>query len=159
MRDIGNGGRGIALNHHEVGLLAHRNGADAIRPAEVRRPVQRADLDRLQRRQTALNEQLSLTLVGVAGDHAAGPRRVRARQEQPAGVKERHLHCAIQREQLAERRRRVLLHPRVLLIELRFENGIEHVEPGGHRLPGCDGLEHGLRRRDRDVMSDQVLHE
>src|SRR2546428_4590946 len=84
MPDVGNAGRGIAVDHHEIGLLAHRNGADAIRPAEVRRPVQGADLDRLERRQAARDEQLGLPLVGVAGDHAAAARRVRPREEEPA---------------------------------------------------------------------------
>src|SRR6266576_2299460 len=77
VRDIGNAGRGITVDYHEVGLLVHPNGADAICSAEVRRAVQRADLDCLERRQAALDEQLGLALVGVAGDHATAARRVR----------------------------------------------------------------------------------
>src|SRR5439155_2138113 len=67
MSDVGDGGRGIAVDHNEVGLLAHRKRPDAIRSTEVGRPVQGADLDRLERCQAALDEQLYLPLIGVAG--------------------------------------------------------------------------------------------
>src|SRR5438105_7838641 len=67
VRDIGDVGRRISVDHHEVRLLAHRNRANAIRSAEVGRPVQGADLDRLERREATRDEQLCLALAGRGG--------------------------------------------------------------------------------------------
>src|SRR5262249_50860273 len=61
--DIGDPGRWVALDHDEVGALADRDASDPIVATEVLRTVERGDLDRLDRREPGLDEQLDLALV------------------------------------------------------------------------------------------------
>src|SRR5689334_5348880 len=54
---------GITVQHDEVSLFTDRDRADAIRATEVRRTVERRDLDRFERRESALDEQLDGALI------------------------------------------------------------------------------------------------
>src|SRR3954469_10773009 len=67
--------RRVAIEHDQIRLLADGDRAGAIRAAEVGSTVERADLDRLERRESALDEQLECALVGEAGNDAAAAGR------------------------------------------------------------------------------------
>src|ERR1041384_6544061 len=83
--DVLDPGRRIALDHDEVGVLADRDAADPVLAAEVDRAVERRDLDRLDRREPGLDEELDLALVAEAGDDAAVAGRVRAGDQEATG--------------------------------------------------------------------------
>src|SRR5579864_2503887 len=76
--------RGISGDDHEIRLLADGKAADPGVSTEVLGAVQGADGDRFERREPRLDEQLRLALVGVAGNDAARPGRIRAGHEQAA---------------------------------------------------------------------------
>jgi len=68
----------IPRDHHEVGVLSHGDRPRTIGAPEKRRAIQRADANRLQRREAALDQQLQLVLVRVARDDAAATGGIRA---------------------------------------------------------------------------------
>src|ERR1041385_1603575 len=96
--DVGDPGRRVALDHDQVGVLADGDAADAVLAAEVLRAVERRDLDRLDRREPALDQELDLALVAEAGEHAAVAGRIGAGDQEAAGGDERALerHVAAQ---------------------------------------------------------------
>ena len=65
--DIRDAGRGIAVDHHKVGLLAGGNGPNAVKLAEELRSVGSRDLDGLRTSESRLYEQLDIALVGEPG--------------------------------------------------------------------------------------------
>src|SRR5262245_16187667 len=66
----------VARQHDQVRLLPDRDRADLLCAAQVGRAVQGADLDRLERREPALDQQLDRALVRVAGNDPTAARRV-----------------------------------------------------------------------------------
>src|SRR5205823_14709453 len=56
--DIADPARRVALDDDEVGVLAAGDAADAILLAGIDRAVERGDLDRLDRREPGLDQQL-----------------------------------------------------------------------------------------------------
>ena len=65
--NIRDAGGGIAVDHHEVGLLAGGNGPDVVELAEELRSVGSRDLDGLRTSESRLYEQLDIALVGEPG--------------------------------------------------------------------------------------------
>src|SRR6185312_12830344 len=55
--EVGDARGRVAVQHDEVGLLAYCDGTDFRRASEKGRAVERADLDRLERREPALDEE------------------------------------------------------------------------------------------------------
>src|SRR4029078_4156225 len=97
--------------------------------AEVRRTVERRDLDRFERRESALDEQLHGALIRVSRNHAATASRVRPDIQRPAGAKEIHLELTRLREERRVRRSRTALRGIVALLELITQLREQHVEP------------------------------
>ena len=95
-------------------------------------------------------------LIRVAGDYASTTGRVRAHQQQSAGPGERQLHRSRLREECPVRRARVLRGRRVTLLELRAELRLEHIQSGGQRTAGDESLEDRERRRERDMLPNEV---
>ena len=129
----------------------------AIEPTRAARPrirgaVQRADADRLERREARLDEQLELPLVRVPGNDSAAAGRIGAGDEHAAGARER----ALERQRLGKQRRvdrlLVLRRALVVLLELLFQLRQQHVEAGRHRTARREGLEHRQRGRQRDLL-------
>src|SRR5713226_3254832 len=55
--------RRVTLDHHQIGLFADPDGADAIRFAEVLSPVCSSDMDGFQRSESCFHQQLDLALI------------------------------------------------------------------------------------------------
>ena len=152
--------RRIAVDHDEVGLLAGGDRPDERAAAEERGAVQRADFDRLERREARFDEQLERALVGVAGDHAAAARRIGADEQRAAGAKKVDLEL----RQLSGRasRRSTSCRDRSAPCAARTgRGGSDRARrgPGGSGRPGVNGLEHRERRRQRDLSSMRCAHE
>src|SRR4029078_5217137 len=122
--------------------------------AEVRRTVERRDLDRFERRESALDEQLHGALIGVSRNHAATASRVRPDNQRPAGAKEIHLELTRLREERRVRRSRTAVRGTVGVLELITQLREQHVEPGRQWPTGRECLEYGERGCDRDMSLD-----
>ena len=140
--------------------LPTRNRSDPRVAAEILRAVQRADRDRFERRETGLDQQLDLPLIGEAGDDAARAGRIGAGDQRAAGLHERALHPHRLREQAPRRPTADSASARSMrALEVRLELRRQDVEPGRHRTSGRERLEHGERRGQRDVFVDELLHQ
>jgi len=157
--NVGDGRRRVAVDDHDVGLLADRERADPVVSPEVLGTVERADGDRFERRETGLDQELELALVRVTGDHAASTGRIGARDQEATGFDERALEDQRLRKQLRIDRLLILLRAVVVLQELLFELRHQHVESRRQRTARRERLEDGQRRRQRDFLVDQLLDE
>src|SRR3954447_20121897 len=88
LADIRDRRRRIAVDDHQVGLLADGNRSNAFLAAKIGRAVERADADRFERREAGFYQQPQLALIGVAGNHAAATGRIRAREQHAARFRE-----------------------------------------------------------------------
>src|SRR5436853_604848 len=75
------------------------------------------------------------------------------------GLREGALECERPRKQRRVNRLRVLRGVLIRLLELLLQLRQQHVEAGRRWTSGREGLEHGQRRRQRDLPVDQLLHE
>ena len=78
----GDRGHALAVQRHE-GVEEH-DGADAVGHAEIRRAVQRGDLDRFKGCEAGLAQQLDFAIVGVFGDNEYGLRDLLAETQKAA---------------------------------------------------------------------------
>src|SRR4051812_23928527 len=93
--------RWIAVDDHEVRLLADHDRSDAFLAAKKGCAVERADPDRLERREARFDQQLQLALIRIAGNHAAATRGIRSREQHAARFRE----GTFQREPFRKQRR------------------------------------------------------
>ena len=95
--NVGDVGRRISLDDNEICLFAGRNRAETGRGSQKLGPVRRRDVDRLDRREAAFDEELDAALVAKTGEDAADACRVGAGEEKAAcaheGQLERHFLC------------------------------------------------------------------
>ncbi len=83
----------ISPNHDEIGDLAHLDRAELRVLAQHPGAIQRHDLDRLLRREAALDEQLVVTLIAEAWQSAAVSGGIDAGGKQTARVREHLLEA------------------------------------------------------------------
>src|SRR5262245_25464177 len=74
--DVGDALRRISLHEDEVGAASLPQGAEVRLPAHEAGPVLRRDLDRLDRRESRLDQELDLALVAVTRQDAAVAGRI-----------------------------------------------------------------------------------
>ena len=134
--DVGDLRGRISVDDDEVGLLADGDRSDAVGASEVRRAVERADLDGLERRESALDEQLELALVGESGDHAAAARRIGAGEQRSAGAEEIHLELTRLGEERRVRRTRLPRGAENRRSNCSRSAGSSTSSPGGSGRPG-----------------------
>ena len=126
--------------------------SDAVGAAEVGGAVERADFDRLERRQSALDEQFDRALVREAGEShrrrrsgrcRRGAFRRRGRSRPRAGAPWGTASREFDRVFRCVARKRCS--------NCFAKRGLEHVEAGRHRAAGRERLEDGERGRHRDI--------
>src|SRR5688572_30396955 len=126
LTDVANRRRRIAVDDDQVCLLAGGEAAHPLVAAEILGAVQRRDRNRFERRETGVDEQLDLPLIGKARNHTAAAGRVRAGDQQAARLRERALERHAFREQGQVDRLLVLRRPRVVLFELLAQLRRQH---------------------------------
>src|SRR5258706_9504245 len=148
--------RRITRDYHEICVLSHFDRPGATGAPEKCRAVQCADADRLERCEAALDEQLKLVLVRVAGDDSAGTGGVRAREQQSASTRECQLHCLRLCEERTESGARIGRRSRVALLELSAKLRLEHIQPRRQRATRNEGLENRKSRCECDAPLDEL---
>ena len=86
--DVFDIGRGISLQHDDVGCFAGSQRTNFIELAEEFGAVRRGDVNGLERREACLDEKFHFALVAESGDHAAVSCGIESREEQTAAFDE-----------------------------------------------------------------------
>src|SRR5204863_2954196 len=124
--------------------------------AQIPRAVQRADRDRLQRRESGLHEKLDLPLVREAGNHAARSGRIGTGDEQAPGFRKRAFERHAFGKQHLVDRLLVLRDSLKRLIELLLELRQKDFRTWWSWTARSECLEHGQRRSQRHLAVDEV---
>jgi len=157
--DVGDGLRGIALHHDQIGPLARGHRADLPLLAEEARAVPAGDGDRLDRAEPCLDQELHLALIPEPGQNSAVAGGVRPGEQQPSRADERDLEVHLLAEggfRKAGRAARAAHAGPEDEVALPGNRSHRVEDPGLHRRPiPHQGLEDRERGGDRDLPLDQ----
>src|SRR6266853_1635506 len=146
--NIRNPGSRIALDEHEISILAGGNRSDLVLPAEVDCAVHCGDFDGFLRRESSLYQQFDLALVAISWNDSAVAGGIWASQQQSSRSNEFALQLHIALEERGTVAMRWFVCRPVSRIEIRLACFLRHRVQ--HRLsqrwtPGHVALKHRQR--------------